>query len=154
MKSMLLLAAIAMTALCGCANINNHFGECGSRVEINYPYRDTVGNLSIWSEVFGARPEKHGGSAGEAGIAHAYAVLLFPLIVVDLPLEIVADTITMPYDAYVAITAPKLCEACSPRVFEKYGDKYECRGCHSGQCIGGGRCLCRCKAGECAGSAK
>lgn len=86
----------ALLALCGCANIDlHHRGK-------SYPMCGTVENANAASEIFAERPDMHYGSSSEAGIAHAYAVvfspILLPCLLVDLPFEVVADIVTLPYD--------------------------------------------------------
>ena len=55
-------------------------------------------------EIFAVMPEWHSGCYSEAMYAHVMSVLLSPVIIVDWPLEVVADTITFPYDLYKEIT--------------------------------------------------
>lgn len=85
---------LAITA--GCCNIAQH------RDGIARPFGGTRENANTMSEVFVSRPDLHHGCPSEAGIAHAYSVVLspvlLPLLIVDLPLEVVADVATMPYD--------------------------------------------------------
>lgn len=80
----------------GCCNISAHMDDAAR------PFCGTRGNLATMSEVFVSRPDLHHGCPSEAGIAHAYSVVfspvLLPLLLVDLPLEVVADVVTMPYD--------------------------------------------------------
>lgn len=54
--------------------------------------------MSALSEAFCARPGLHSGSISEAEIAHAYAVVFSPALILSLPFEIVADVATLPYD--------------------------------------------------------
>lgn len=92
MKRILAVAVAAI--LCGCVNIVGHVA--GER-----PYRPYAGTKAMCGgivEAFVEKPEWHWGCAGEAGMAHAYSALLFPVWVIGLPLEAVADTITLPYD--------------------------------------------------------
>ena len=82
--------------LCGCCNIDQH------RDGTVRPFCGTRGNANTISEVFVSRPDLHHGCPSEAGIAHAYSAILspvlLPLLLVDLPLEVAADVVTMPYD--------------------------------------------------------
>lgn len=80
----------------GCFNI---VGHAASEKPYN-PYEATRGISCGIAEAFVEKPEWHGGSHGEAAMSHAYAVLFLPVFVVGLPLEAVADTLTLPYDLY------------------------------------------------------
>ena len=143
-----LLFAVVVIVVCslfaGCANINNH--KCNAN-EV-YPFCGTASWCGIMSEVFSAQPDKHGGSAGEAGIAHAYAVLLFPLIVIDLPFEVAADVVTLPYDVWWLCARPPKC-GCDGVWVNGYDGKYHCKVCYGGGCIGDCRCRCKCEPGKC-----
>lgn len=80
----------------GCMNIMYH---TGTPIAVYKPTREAS---KAFVEIFCPMPEWHYGSGSEAAISHAYAVFLSPYIIVDLPLEAVADTITFPYDWYCA----------------------------------------------------
>ena len=88
-----------MLLLAGCANISCHVDGrtpagvyCGTRA---------------WSkavvEIFTVKPEGHSGCYSEAMCAHAMCVLLSPVIIVDWPLEVVADTVTFPDDLCIGV---------------------------------------------------
>lgn len=93
---MKLFPVILAIALCGCCNISQH------RDGIAHPFGGTRENFATMSEVFVARPDLHSGCISEAGIAHAYSVVLSPVLLpcllVDLPLEVAADAATLPFD--------------------------------------------------------
>lgn len=90
MKQIISLA-LALT-LSGCLNIQGH--STGSYK----PYESTVGMSHAIVEAFVEKPEWHSGSVGEAGIAHAFSIILLPVAIIALPIEAVADTVTLPYD--------------------------------------------------------
>ena len=94
MKS--LLAATALV-LSGCANIMYHSDGCDSAPAV---YRGTREDSRAVVQVFAVKPEWHGGSLREALYAHTACVLLSPALLVDWPFEVVADTLTLPYDIY------------------------------------------------------
>ena len=89
-------SALALLALCGCANIDLH--QRGKA----YPMCGTVANANAASEIFVERPDMHYNCPSEAATAHAYAVvfspILLPSLLVDLPFEVVADMVTLPID--------------------------------------------------------
>jgi len=90
------VAVLVGVSCVGCFNICGHYLD-----ERTYPpYDATKGMACGIVEAFVEKPEWHWGSAGEAGMAHAYAFLFLPVWVVGLPLEAVADTVTFPYDAW------------------------------------------------------
>lgn len=81
--------------LCGgCLCISNHAHGTAK------PYGATRAVSCAIAEAFVVKPEWHYGSQGEAAISHAYAMLFLPLTVIALPFEAVADTVTLPYDAF------------------------------------------------------
>lgn len=136
--------AIVGSLFAGCANIDNHKSNSN---EV-YPFCGTASWFGVMSEVFSAQPDKHGGSAGEAGIAHAYAVLLFPLIVIDFPFEVAADVVTLPYDVWWLCARPPKC-GCDGVWVNGDDGKYHCKVCYGGGCIGDCRCRCKCEPGKC-----
>lgn len=74
----------------GCMNISNHSSPVGSV----YAYSGTVDDALLIATPF---QDTYG---PEGSIARAYATLLLPFTILDMPLEIVADTITLPYDIF------------------------------------------------------
>jgi len=86
-----LVGLLALTCLCsGCFNVVIHAdGEGG-----NCMYAGTVACSHTIALPF------VGATGPEASIAEAYATLFLPLTIVDLPFEVVADTITFPYDVW------------------------------------------------------
>ena len=94
MKS--LLAATALV-LSGCANIRYHSDGCSKPPAV---YRGTREDSRAVAQIFVKVPSWHGGSVAEASYAHAACLILSPFLLIDWPLEVVADTITLPYDIY------------------------------------------------------
>lgn len=88
--------------LAGCANISRHADDYDRNPA--GIYRGTREGSKAVAEIFVAVPEWHSGCYSEAMYAHAMSVLLSPVIIVDWPLEVVADTVTFPYDLYKEIT--------------------------------------------------
>ena len=84
------IVGLATLMLAGCMNIANHCSAVGSV----YAYSGTVDDAELiaipFQSTYGA----------ESDIARAYATLLLPFTILDMPLEIVADTITLPYDIF------------------------------------------------------
>jgi len=91
MKRLMALAAVAI--LSGCANIGGHL-DPGVMTRYIHPYYGTVANVEAIKVAF-VDP-----TGPEGLIAKSYAILLLPVLTVDLPLEVVADTVTAPYDTY------------------------------------------------------
>lgn len=92
-----LLSSLALL-LAGCANISYHVdGHYRDPAGI---YRGTREGSKAVVEIFTEKPEWHSGCYSEAMYAHAMCILLSPVIIVDWPLEVVADTVTFPYDLY------------------------------------------------------
>ena len=90
------IAIILLSLASGCFNISGHVSKgFGYR-----PYESTVSCAKSVAEAFCVRPEWHSGSSGEAGMAHAYAILMFPLTLLMTAVECVADTITLPVDIW------------------------------------------------------
>lgn len=93
---MRLMPFVISLVLCGCCNIAQH------RDGSPRPFGGTRENFAAMSEVFVARPDLHYGCLSEAGVAHAYSVILSPVLLpcllVDLPLEVAADAVTLPFD--------------------------------------------------------
>lgn len=94
MKKLLLVAAMALT---GCANLMYHSDGCKDAPSI---YRGTREDSCAVAQIFVERPDWHGGSSAEAAYAHAACIIISPVLLVDWPFEVVADTITLPYDIY------------------------------------------------------
>jgi len=101
MKRLLFILALALS---GCANLNYHLGDKSDPWYRPYPYRSTKEVSQCIAQIFVEMPEWHDGSSAEAAYSHALCVLLSPVLVVDWPLEVVADTVTLPYDVYKEIT--------------------------------------------------
>lgn len=96
-----LFATLALL-LTGCANISYHIddhdrGPAGI-------YRGTREGAKAMVEIFTETPEFHSWSYSEAMYAHCICLLFSPVILVDWPLEVVADTVTFPYDLYKELT--------------------------------------------------
>lgn len=86
--------------LAGCANISCHVdGRNPAGV-----YRGTREGSKAVVEIFIVKPEWHSGSPSEAMYAHCICLLFSPVVLVDWPLEAVADTVTLPYDLYKETT--------------------------------------------------
>lgn len=90
MKTIVLCMALS---LCGCANIVQHTERrystfCGT-AEASAEFARVFSNCSTYRY----------GYLSEAGVGHAVAVLLSPVLFCDLPLEVVADLLTSPFDA-------------------------------------------------------
>ena len=95
MKRLLLVSALAL--LSGCANLMYHSDGCDGAPAV---YRGTREDSRAVAQIFVVKPEWHSGSRAEAMYAHAACVLLSPVLLVDWPFEVVADTLTLPYDIY------------------------------------------------------
>lgn len=95
MKMLLIVVFMSATILTGCMNISGHIDDKPYK-----PYESTKSAYKGLVEVFSIQPEWHGGSQGEAAIAHAYAVIAAPFILVTCIVEPIADTLTLPYDWY------------------------------------------------------
>lgn len=85
----------------GCANLVNHSESDAKPAGV---YSGTRDSSAAVVQIFTEKPEWHWGSQGEAATAHALCLLFSPFILVDWPLEVVADTITFPYDLYMEVT--------------------------------------------------
>ena len=96
-----LLSSLALL-LAGCANITCHSPSASP--DPAGVYRGTRECSKAVVEIFTEKPEWHSGCSSEAMYAHAMCVLLSPVIIVDWPLEVVADTVTFPYDLYKETT--------------------------------------------------
>ena len=94
MKKILLAAALALT---GCANLMYHSDGCKDAPAV---YRGTREDSVAVAQIFVVKPEWHSGCYAEASYAHAACILLSPVLIVDWPFEVVADTLTLPYDVY------------------------------------------------------
>lgn len=82
------VAVVVGVSCAGCFNICGHAMD-----ERTYqPYDATKGMACGIVEAFVEKPECHWGSAGEAGMAHAYSILFLPVYVVGLPIEAIAAT--------------------------------------------------------------
>lgn len=92
-----LLAVIALL-LAGCVNISRHI-DYRDRNPAGI-YRGTRECSKAVVEIFTEMPEWHSGCSSEAMYAHCLSLLISPVILVDWPLEVVADTVTFPYDLY------------------------------------------------------
>lgn len=80
-------------ALCGCANIVQH-------AERRYSAFCGTAEASVeFARVFSSCETYRHGYLSDAGVGHTVAVLLSPVLFCDLPLEVVADLLTCPYDA-------------------------------------------------------
>lgn len=93
MVAMRLKVALAFVLLSvlhgGCMNLSSH--RDGSGVRIYGGTRDDAKVIAI--------PFRKANNAEES-IEKAYATILLPLSIIDLPFEIVADTLTLPYDVF------------------------------------------------------
>lgn len=96
-----LIASLALL-LAGCANISYHVDDCDRNPA--GPYRGTREGSKAVVEIFAVMPEWHSGCYSEAMYAHCICLLFSPVILVNWPLEVVADTVTFPYDLYKEIT--------------------------------------------------
>lgn len=95
---MIRLSSIVVAAfLSGCANIMYHSDGCYRTPAV---YRGTREDSRAVAQIFVVKPDWHGGSLREATYAHTICVLLSPVLLVDWPFEVVADTVTLPYDLY------------------------------------------------------
>ena len=98
MKTLLFSLALL---LAGCANVTYH--SPSTSPDPAGVYRGTRECSKAVVEIFVEKPEWHSGCYSEAMCAHAMCILLSPVIIVDWPLEVVADTVTFPYDLYIGI---------------------------------------------------
>lgn len=96
-----LFASLALL-LAGCANISHHIDDRDRNPAGIYRGTREVSKDVV--EIFIAVPEWHSGCYSEAMYAHCISLLTSPVILVDWPLEVVADTVTFPYDLYKEIT--------------------------------------------------
>lgn len=80
---------ISSSFLNGCCSFVNHTDKYTERAGVYSGTKECAIMLSL--------PFAQTSSAEES-IARAYASILFPLFLIDFPFEIVADTITFPYD--------------------------------------------------------
>jgi uncharacterized protein YceK len=99
MKTLLALLVLLMA---GCANISYHVDD--SDRDPAGIYRGTREGSKAVAEIFIVMPEWHSGCYSEAMYSHCISLLFSPVILVDWPLEVVADTVTFPYDIYKEIT--------------------------------------------------
>ena len=85
-------AAVALALACaGCLNVLYHAdGPADGELYI--------GTRTCSVAVYGA-------VTGQIVPSPAYSYLLAPVFVVDWPFEVVADTVTLPYDSYKALTS-------------------------------------------------
>ena len=88
-------AILTGLALSGCANFAYH--QDPPRNE-SLVYIGTREDSKAIAQIFCVKPEWHGGCYSEAVYSHCVCVLLSPLLIVDWPLEVVADTVTLSYD--------------------------------------------------------
>lgn len=96
-----LLASLALL-MAGCANISHHVDD-HDRNPAGI-YRGTREGSKAVVEIFAVMPEWHSGCYSEAMYAHGFSLLFSPVILVIWPLEVVADTVTFPYDLYKELT--------------------------------------------------
>lgn len=96
-----LLVSLALL-LAGCANISYHVDD--SDPNPAGIYRGTREGSKAVAEIFTVMPEWHSGCYSEAEYAHCFCLLFSPVILVDWPLEVAADTVTLPYDLYKEMT--------------------------------------------------
>lgn len=83
------LLSAAMIALAGCCNILLRPERAAWACD---PYENTCEVAAVVAMPFSVP------KGPEGGIAKAYATLLLPVSLVDLPLEAVADTVFLPWD--------------------------------------------------------
>jgi uncharacterized protein YceK len=95
-----LLTSLALL-LAGCANIMYH--SPSTSPDPAGMYRGTRECSKLVVEIFTEKPEWHSGCYSEAMNAHCMCLLLSPAILVDWPLEVVADTVTFPYDFCIGV---------------------------------------------------
>lgn len=95
MKTLFVLLALLVA---GCANISYHVDD--SDPNPAGIYRGTREGSKAVAEIFIVMPEWHSGCYSEAMYTHCICLLFSPVILVDWPLEVVADTVTLPYDLY------------------------------------------------------
>lgn len=89
MAKALQVVTVCALALCaGCINVFSHIDGTA------YPFVGTVECAKGIATPF------VGADGSEAGIEEAWMTLLLPILVVELPFEVVADVVTLPYDAY------------------------------------------------------
>lgn len=88
------LIIVALALVCGCVNIIEHTDNPRGAV----PYAGTCGCCETIKGAF-VTPK-----GPEGGMEQAYCQLFLPVTIVDLPLEVVADTVTLPYDTYAVLT--------------------------------------------------
>jgi len=90
MKKLLAVMMIAIT-MCGCLSSVYHLGG-----ENDHPYNGTA---DCWSNCLGVWWRT---PVGKTEIAmDAYTRMVYPFWIVDFPLEIVADTAFLPFDAII-----------------------------------------------------
>ena len=88
-KRILPYTTAMLLALCaGCINVFAHIDGTA------YPFGGTVECAKGIATPF------VGADGPEAGIEEAWATILLPILVVELPFEVVADVATLPYDVY------------------------------------------------------
>lgn len=94
LKSCLVASAVALSVtilLGGCCNILNHTDSHNSHSAGCFSGTiDCADTLAVpFREAQGA----------DDSILQSLVIIMYPLLIVDLPLEVAADTITLPYDA-------------------------------------------------------
>ena len=91
--------AFAASLLAGCFSIDHHkTGELPSDIAQSGIYSGTRADCGVVAVPF-SDPK-----GPEGGIAKALCTILLPVSIIDLPLELVADTVTLPYDIYADCT--------------------------------------------------
>ena len=88
------IVAVALALCSGCVNVFLHIDRHA------YVYSGTRTACVAATEIFAVRPSLHSGSALEASYAHCIAFAMAPSILIDIPFEVVADTVTLPYDLF------------------------------------------------------
>lgn len=86
---MKILTISLILILSGCANRIMH-----SDGYVVYPYSGTTEVTKIIALPFEGR------KSSDAEVVQARATRLLPFFIVDFPFEVVADTVTLPYDTY------------------------------------------------------
>lgn len=92
MKRFQLVILCALAMLAGCCNYMTRTEGDTPYACAPYPYYCTWEDAKVLTYPF------HRPSGPEGGIARAYATVLFPFFLVDLPCEAVLDTVFMPAD--------------------------------------------------------
>ena len=86
-----LMTVLCAALLSGCANMLYRIEPMAN----GGPFYCTVSVAELVALPFQGTP-----AGPEGGIAQAYATLLLPITLVDLPLEAVADTLILPWDFF------------------------------------------------------